>query len=1018
MGLRDGQAVQKIELRLLDEQDVRDALAVAGLDPAALSPKQLDLLRTPLHLMLYLEGEPRAHGPFRSEQDLFDRYWQHKRRLVDHRLGYTARWTDVIDRLADELSERQALAVPQDVLDDFAATAEAMTSEHVLLLENGTYRFFHERFFDYAFARRFIQKGGDVIALLVAGRREQHLFRRTQVRQILEYQRGSRRENYLRDLGQLLADDRVRFHIKGVVLGWLGQLDDPSVEEWAVLDGWARDDRRRGHALNAIKNREAWFDALDRAGVWDVWLASANEGVVDLAVRLLALPAVMERRSSRLAQLLGHHRRPGADWERRLRYFVRCGGMHHSREMIDLFLALIDDGTLDASESEEVRSDDLWFALRDMARDRPEEAAEVIGRWLDRSCASAERRDRRRPFGSGINHERSAADVIRNAAEREPAGFLRHLLHRIVAITARHALPDDDGLLRDAVWPRRSFGSDRDARTAILTSAARAMEVQAASDPNALDGLTAGLDASSRETVAFLLLRAWSANGRRYAERAAEFLASVPARLDVGYSSWGYGNGHAAVSRAALGAITAHCSDAALQRLEAAIIGFSPRWERREPESVGFTELLLLRAIEPSRLSERSRSRIAELHAKFPGVDLSPPRPAEAHRRAPPSPTPEVERMTDDQWTTALRESRIDGVRVDEETLASLLKTQVERDRGRFAALVVRLGDDVPPIHFSTILNALMGDVLPLDRRGDTPARQPESVDVGAIVVVVRRMHVLPGSPCGQSILGAIEKMVEHPLPGDLLDVVSHYAMHDPEPAHETWQTRDPGGSPHYGGNLHGIGINTVRGRAADVIARLLFADRGRLPGLEAALLSLARDPSMAVRTCAIESLLALFNVDVDRSIELFLDLAEGTEAIHGIEVFEQFLHYAVHVRYGRVRPLLQSMLASGDERVVKTAARQTCLAGFDGGQAAEDAAAVRVGTDTMRAAAASIYATNLRVAAVVDECREHLPKFFADPVETVGEEAASCFQQLSGEDLRTHTSLVNIFLESPAFKF
>ena len=434
MGLRDGQAVQKIELRLLDEQDVRDALAVAGLDPAALSPKQLDLLRTPLHLILYLEGEPWAHGPFRSEQDLFDRYWQYKQCLVNHRLGYTARWTDVIDRLADELNERQALAVPQDVLDDFAETAEAMTSEHVLLLENGTCRFFHERFFDYAFARRFIQKGGDVIALLVAGRRGQHLFRRAQVRQILEYQRGSRRENYLRDLGQLLADDRVRFHIKGVVLGWLGQLDDPLVEEWTVLDGWARDDRRRGHALNAIKNREAWFDALDRAGVWDLWLASANEGVVDLAVRLLALPAVMERRSSRLAQLLGHHRRAGADWERRLRYFVRCGGMYHSREMIDLFLALIDDGTLDASESEEVRSHDLWFALRDMARDRPEKAAEVIGRWLDRSCASAERRDRRRPFGSGINHERSAADVIRNVAEREPAGFLRHLLHRIVAI--------------------------------------------------------------------------------------------------------------------------------------------------------------------------------------------------------------------------------------------------------------------------------------------------------------------------------------------------------------------------------------------------------------------------------------------------------------------------------------------------------------------------------------------------------------------------------------------------------
>lgn len=337
----------KIALKPLEHEDVQRALAAAGIDPATLGARQLELLRTPLHLSLYLQGDPQSHGAFQSVQDLWQRYWDRKQQSVSQRLGRDAKWTEVIDRLAAQLSDRQTLAAPDDVLQDFARDAAAMTSEHVLVREHGTYRFFHEGFFDYAFARLFVSRGGDVIDLLVGGGREQHLFRRAQVRQILAYQRGRDRPAYLTDLARLLTDDRIRFHIKKVVFNWLKELDDPTLEEWQIVDSVRAHPRDRGHVLQVVRDRVAWFDLLDKANLWASYLSAHEASEVNEALWCLLTPAMLKARSARIAQLLRPYRGHGAEWTNRLRYAASMGAAHHSREMMNLFLTLLDDGVFD-----------------------------------------------------------------------------------------------------------------------------------------------------------------------------------------------------------------------------------------------------------------------------------------------------------------------------------------------------------------------------------------------------------------------------------------------------------------------------------------------------------------------------------------------------------------------------------------------------------------------------------------------------------------------------------------------
>lgn len=233
--LFDREKAHAITLRLLTADEVRAEVTKAGVKSELLAPVHIEVLRTPMHLSLYLEGGPADKPPFRTVQDLYSAYWDRKQDLVRQRLQRDPRWTEVIDVMCDRLSEDQVLSVPRDVLDEvYRSDALAMVSENVLACEKGLYRFFHESFFDYAFARRFVRRGKRVLDLLLNGG-EQHLFRRSQVRQILTYLRGYDFPRYLQELKDVLQTPGVRTHIVTLVLDWLRTVNDPTAEELDLL---------------------------------------------------------------------------------------------------------------------------------------------------------------------------------------------------------------------------------------------------------------------------------------------------------------------------------------------------------------------------------------------------------------------------------------------------------------------------------------------------------------------------------------------------------------------------------------------------------------------------------------------------------------------------------------------------------------------------------------------------------------------------------------------------------------
>jgi len=183
--MKSAQGVAHVDVQLLNwETEVQPFLKTNGFNPAELNGAQRGLLCLPLNLAMFLEVSDTAAHTFASRDDLFLRLIERKSRRV--RVDRRTPW-DVLaplSKLADWMSERQRLDAPSEILADFVGALDILSSEGLIVRSRHQINFFHESFFDYVYARTFAARQMSVVSLL--RETEQHLFRRTQVRQILE----------------------------------------------------------------------------------------------------------------------------------------------------------------------------------------------------------------------------------------------------------------------------------------------------------------------------------------------------------------------------------------------------------------------------------------------------------------------------------------------------------------------------------------------------------------------------------------------------------------------------------------------------------------------------------------------------------------------------------------------------------------------------------------------------------------------------------------------------------------
>jgi hypothetical protein len=1023
-----------IKLGDLSPDQVESSLREAGTDPGLVQSSLKPILSIPLHLSLFLRLPADVRVAVHNRDELFNSFWIECERRVNRRLNRKSAWTAVIDTLANWLSEEQEMSAPFHVLDDLSQDAAAMASEHFLLLSENRYSFVHESLFDYSFARRFSAKGKSLLDLLVND--DQQLFRRAQVRQILTFLRAQDRTRYLRELKAVLKNPKVRFHIKRLVFQWLSSLPDPAIDEWQVLKGiFSADPVLKQEFVPMTAGKVRWFDVLDEEGFFESVLRAGEEAPVNEVISLFAFPQILESRSRRVAELIRQHQRPGEPWRWYLWHIYRAGAVFHSREMFDLFLSHIDDGTLDGARPGVAVNDGWWSLLYLMSHKKPDLACEAIAHWFDRRVKvwrsgqqassqpeqdAAVWRSLRDELARGGQH---LDDISRACAA--PDVYARLMLPQVAALIAEMAKDYPNRLKIDPLWGLRIFSDSQfQIHDAIFEGLAKCLEVLAITDSIKLDELLKPLEDSGCDSIAFLILRAWTAAPEIYADRIADYLVSDPRRLKVGYSAAGSGSFENHISVQALRAASPTCTSEHMRALEQAILTLADDGEAKHPQLRGRRQMELLDALSGSRLSASVRVTLRELKRKFPTLQHEDPVGMRGGLVGPPISDDAQNKMSDEHWLSAMR--KYSGVHFrnapdissagGEHQLAISLMSRAQAEPARFAALANKMPDDFPASYFDAILNGIAAS---LDTQ--TPSvKQHHKITPEQLAALVRRVHSLPEHPCGRAIAWLFEKgsAVDWDLPA--LDVLVWHAVNDPQPTkdeprkeavEEEFDTAF--GKKSYKPDPHSRGINSARGGAAEAIGRLLL-DKPHLIGrLEPCVVSVAHDSSVAVKSCAVLALLATLNIDCRKAIALFKDCIADDPILLGTPHVRPFIHYAAHRDRHSIWPVIESMLKSDEADVVKNAALEVCLLGLDFDDWAERVQLVERGSIPMREAAAMIYAANVAHHAVGPMCCRKLKPFFVDSEVSVRTQAALAFNHIATLDTTSQADLLSGFLNS-----
>ena len=1004
---------QEVPLAEFDEATVRKVVANLGIVSGSLNSKQIEMLSLPVHLRLLAEvadGKIDAPLGFQTAKELYDAFWEEKKRIMRaHADASTVQ--SVADQMAKNMSERQALSVPASLLDEHHKVADLMASENILVKDGARVSFFHESFSDYIFARKMIEDNFEAVQFILE--QDQSLFVRSQIRQVLLHQREVYPEDALRNSEAILNNAGIRTHLKDIVLALLGSLDNPTADEWDVLQPLLGTELS-AHVWRAINGSLAWFDVLDAIGIVQRWLTDSNEQLVNRAMWFLA--SVQERRADRVAELLSQFLGISESWNQRLMTLIGRSDIGATRDFFDFTLEAIKAGIFDRLLGPNSHHADTWYQAKRLAESKPAMACELVAIFCDR-LVKLLRTTAEDPWRILHVGQDTGGEVMEKVAISVPKKFVKSLLpflNDVLAITADERV---DSPWWDPVWASgirvggmSHMGKGLD--DGFILAMESSLRWLAINEPEKFRTYAKGFEVSKYAAVHNLLMRAYEADGRLYADEGVQYLLKD---LSARVSASQLATSSDCVVESLLKSVTPHCSSENLDELENVILNHYPDYELwlENRRIRGVSQMRLLECVDGSRISDTARYRLQELRRKFGEITLSTPGSLTGGMVGSPIPASAIRKMNDDNWLSAMK--RYSSDRLSDEPrdwlkggaiqLSRELETQTKENPVRFANLAHLMPDDANQNYFEAILRGL--------------ATSDTDLDMELVASVCQRCDKIPGRLFGRWITQPLTRFPDSILSEDALGLIAWYATEHPNPE-PGWRAFGP---TYLQGEVideyrpldHGI--NSVRGTAAGTVAKLVFQNERYLSFFKSHLTTMVNDPADAVRACVVEALLGTLRYDRDVAVALFLDLCNTDERLLGTTYFERFLYYAVSTHFKELEHILTRMVESIHEEVSTAGARQVCLASLSIKDATPLAQRCVSGSAPMRMGAAEVYATNIKVRACRTKCEEMLSTLFFDEDRNVRTAASRCFIAFEGYELRGYSDLVKVYIASPAFE-
>lgn len=1036
--LKKAHRTKQIDVKLLDwKAEVAPLLKTKGVDVSLFNQPQRQLLRLPVNLTVFLEiNEPEFF--FRSRSNLHEKLIEKKRRKISKERNLSWSLIQPLTAMCEWMSQRQKLSAPASVLDNYANAVDILTSEGLIVSSRGKINFFHESFFDHIYARAFINSDKSLNDLLLST--EQHLFRRTQARQILEALRQSETNRYYRELSTVLSSNDIRFHIKAAICQWLSTIEAPTEQEFKII---SRFDEQNGkfHQFfrRAVLSTPAWFDFLNKKGWIQQQLNGRNQDRTETV--LWWLSNIAGERPVETARLL---RSWWGDDGKRAARLLNWFGYVNSNQSNDELLQLCEDviGSHPEGLFQNQGRDRIGMLLHTWSQASPSSCGRILQAlfeaWFELN-----------PDGTPFERE-----------ELELFGI--HSLDKLVKETPQTFLEGTtDGLLQsvDRVvsegstsinwyeFKRRTYSGNARGFDQFLGMYRSALKRLAEEALNEATGYLDRVSLGKHSCLMHLHLETIQANPKALGDRLPELLAD-----DMVFEAGWNGADWYSFAHACRKAIP-YLGSAERKLVEKAILEYRPEidaasrnlrdiiqkgenesyWKKSDivPRLLnwsGYRQWCILETIGEELLSPAARIQLSELRRKFPDKEVAKPTHVEAGFVASPIQREHCDRMQDRHWLSAIKlydgknnkGQRRDFFKGGARELAAELQEATKKDPSRFSALSLQIPDSAPPVYLENILWGLA---------------DAESPSHDSLVHAVARAHQHPERPFGGGIARLVNKHPGVASNPEVFKIVIWYALNGDADDNVGLNGQNAQSETltintliRRGGTFYARGINSVRGMAWEALASVLWEIQEVENQIwEVLEVALEREPQISVRCCMMNSLVPLFNSDKERFctsilklIALPKDAPLQNEASRlaplithtGVRLFEYIFNQLPELADELVTKLLQCR----DENTELIGAWLVFRQSFHNEDFIDRAD--RLATKSLNhrrllagvAAGATKWAENRHRADVL------LKKFFFDEDEQVRGHATKAFSEVSAEEAESYQELAAKFLKSPAF--
>ena len=884
----------------LSDDVVADAVTEMGGDIARLTAKQRELLKLPLHLVLFKEiiDQPDAYS-FTTPISLFNAFWDRKRKFCkkDHP---ELRFNDTLELIAKTMSNKQILSIAKGELDchDYINDAEILASENLLVIDNQRVSFFHEAFFDYVFARQWLSDEQNLVEFLCS--QEQGLFRRAQVRQILEMLLAEEDfERFHEEIEELLLEKKTRFHIKEIAIIIFGNIGSPNDEDFDLALRINKKEPEIGQHLWRKLIHSNWFKLLYEKGVIQEWLDNDDPGLQQLAY--LSLNNAVDDHDEIVAKLLTERCNIPKNSEQILR-FLSWAEIYKSRPLFEILLDLAQSSDLSLDDKE------LWISFISLAEHKPRWMIELLTVCLKNTLNI--RVDNKIVAFSSYNNDFNRS--IKQLSKLEPKLFVEaiipYLLDAMYRTEKTSALHDK--LLSDAHFDYLSPPSERinNVGIALYNGAIYALTNLALTELQEIESFLYALASDNHSAAQMLLFHTFIANPKYFATWAAKLILEGGDRLKSGYLSDPYW-----VSCEVVRAIAPYVSDGDYDLLEGKLrdLSISYEWKLyksryKDEQLYGYTPgriaFKFLSALDCGRLSPLGIRRLAEYKRKFSSKVLSSPEAITVDVVGPPVSPKAAGKMSNQQWLRAMQKYHDERVRPGlvggAHELATLLKQSTIDNPLRFAGLAMKMTQKMNPVYPDAIL------------WGFSEASIPDNAKP-VVFEAIRHIASLRLSECDEHLGGSLQYLAED-VPIDLVEKVIDRTLY----SFRSKSDSSVNTAPNH--DLEFEGINTTRGSLAYSLANLLSYDKDgtRTSKVTPHLVKWASDPVLSVRTCVAHIIGACLRHEPSRAYEAFDQLIDTDDILLATRSVERLILCIGNSTPEKIDPIVDRMLKSEEPKV------------------------------------------------------------------------------------------------------